>query len=64
MGMDTWYDLKIQELFDLTDRVSDLLDEVEGSGEGAPPTPASRVRELFDLSDRVSDLLKEVQRND
>ena len=61
MGMDTWYDLRIQQLFDLTGRVNELLDEVKDTGEGAEPAPAPRVRELFDLTDRVSDLLKEVQ---
>jgi hypothetical protein len=61
MEMDTWYDLRIQQLFDLTGRVSDLLDEVEDSGEGAEPAPVRRVRELFDLTDRVSELVKEVQ---
>jgi len=61
MEMDTWYDLRIQQLFDLTGRVNDLLDEVKDSGEGAAPAPAPRVRELFDLTDRVSELLKEVR---
>jgi hypothetical protein len=59
--MDTWYDLRIQQLFDLTGRVDDLLDEVKDSGEGAAPAPAPRVRELFDLTDRVSELPKKVQ---
>ena len=61
MEMDTWYDLRIQQLFDLTGRVNELLDEVKHSGEGAAPAPAPQVRELFDLTDRVSELLKEVQ---
>ena len=61
MGMDTWYDLRIQQLFDLTGRVNELLVEVKDTGEDVAPTPAPRVRELFDLTDRVSDLLKEVQ---
>ena len=59
MEMDTWYDLRIQQLFDLTGRVNELLDEVEDTGEGVAPAPAPRVRELFDLPDRVSDPLKE-----
>lgn len=71
MEMDTWYDLRIQQLFDLTGRVNELLDEVKDTevkdtevkdtGEGVAPAPAPRVRELFDLTDRVSDLLKEVR---
>jgi len=61
MEMDTWYDLRIQQLFDLTGRVNDLLDEVKDAGEGAAPAPAPRVRDLFDLTDRVSELLKEVR---
>jgi len=66
MEMDTWYDLRIQQLFDLTGRVNELLDEVKDTevkdtGEGIAPAPAPRVRELFDLTDRVSDLLKEVR---
>jgi len=61
MEMDTWYDLRIQQLFDLTGRVNDLLDEVKDAGEGAAPAPAPRVRDLFDLTDRVWELLKEVR---
>jgi len=61
MEMDTWYDLRIQQLFDLTGRVNELLDEVKDTGAGVAPAPAPRVRELFDLTDRVSDLLKEVR---
>lgn len=61
MEMDTWYDLRIQQLFDLTGRVNDLLDEVQDSGEGGASVPAPRVRELFELTDRVSELLKEVR---
>jgi hypothetical protein len=59
--MDTWYDLRFEQLFDLTGRVNDLLDEVKDSGDDAEPVPAPRVRELFDLTDRVSELHKEVQ---
>jgi hypothetical protein len=33
MEMDTWYDLRIEQLFDLTGRVHDLLDEVEDTDE-------------------------------
>lgn len=61
MEMDTWYDLRIQQLFNLTGRVNDLLDEVKDSGEGVVPAPAPRVPELSDLSDRVSELLEKVQ---
>jgi len=61
MEMDTWYDLRIQQLFNLTGRVNELLDEVKDSGEGGAPAQASRVRELFEVTDRVSDLLREVQ---
>ena len=61
MEMDTWYDLRIQQLFDLTGRVNELLNEVPDIGEGVAAAPAPRVRELFDLTDRVSDPLKEVQ---
>lgn len=59
MEMDTWYDLRIQQLFDLTDRVNDLLDEVKDSGEGVAAAPAPRVRRLLGLTDRASELLKE-----
>ena len=59
--MDTWYDLRIQQLFELAGRVNELLDEVKDTGEGAAPAPAPRVRELFDLTDRVMDPLKEEQ---
>ncbi len=59
--MDTWYDLRIQQLFELTGRVNELLDEVKDTGEGVAPAPAPRVREVFDLTDRVTDPLKEVQ---
>lgn len=61
MEMDTWYDLRIQQLFDLNDRVNDLLDEVTDSDEDAAPVQAQRVCELFDLTDRVSDIRKEVR---
>ena len=61
MEMDTWYDLRIQQLFDLTGRVNELLDEVKDTGDGVAPAPAPRVRELVDLTDRVSGLLEEVQ---
>jgi hypothetical protein len=61
MEMDTWYDLRFEQLLDLTGRVNDLLDEVKDSGEDAAPAPAPRVRELFDLTDRVSELQKKVQ---
>jgi hypothetical protein len=61
MEMDTWYDLRLQQLFDVTGRVNELLDEVTDPGEGVAPPPAPRVRELFDLTDRVSDRLKEIQ---
>jgi hypothetical protein len=61
MEMDTWYDLRIQQLFDLTSRVNELLDEVKDAGEGDAPAPAPRVREIFELTDRVSELLKEVR---
>jgi hypothetical protein len=63
MEMDTWYDLRIQQLFNLPGRVNELLDEVRDTGEDVAPAPAPRVRELFDLTDRVSGLLKEVQRD-
>lgn len=59
--MDTWYDLRLQQLFDLSSRVNDLLDEVTDARDGGAPAPAERVCELFDLTDRVSDLLKEVR---
>lgn len=62
MEMDTWYDLRIQQLFDLTGRVNDLLDEVEDSGEGVAPAPAPRFREPFGLTDPAPDRLEEVQR--
>ena len=57
--MDAWYDLRLQQLFDLTDRVNDLLDDATVSGEDA--APEERVCELFDLRAPVSDLLKEVR---
>ena len=54
MGMDTWYDLQLQELVDLNDRASDLVDEAETpAGDGAPQG-APREREPVDLTDRVS----------
>lgn len=59
--MDTWYDLRFEQLCDLTGRVNDLLDEVKDFGDDATPVPAPRVRELFDLSVRLSELHKEVQ---
>ena len=61
MEMDPWYDLRIEQLFDLTGRVSELLDEVEDSDEGVAPASRHLVCEPFDLTDRVSDLLKEAQ---
>lgn len=61
MEMDTWYDLRIQQIFDVTGRVNELLDEVKDTGEGVAPAPAPRVRALFDPTDRVSGLLEEVQ---
>lgn len=61
MEMDTWYDLRIQQLFDLTDRVNDLFDEVKDADADVPPAPASRVREPLDVTDPVSDPLKEVR---
>jgi hypothetical protein len=61
MEMDTWYDLRIQQLFDLTGRVNELLGEVKDTGDSVAPAPAPRVRELVDLTDRVSSLLEEVQ---
>ena len=59
MDMDTWYDLRLEQIFDLTSRVNELLDEVEDTAEG--DAPAQRVCELFDLTDPVSDLLKEAR---
>ena len=59
MGMDTWYDLQIEKLVELTDRVSDQLDELQRSGASGGPPPTPRVRELFGLTDRVSGLLGE-----
>jgi len=61
MEMDTWYDLRIQQLFDLTGRVNDLLDEVEPTGDDVRPSRSQRGRELFDPTDRVPDLLEEAQ---
>ena len=65
MEMDTWYDLRIEQIFDLTSRVNELLDDAEDTAEDV--APAQRVCESFDLTDRepdllpASDLLKEVQ---
>ena len=64
MGMDTWYDLQIEKLVELTDRVNDQLDDVQGSGAGGGSPPVARVRELFDLTDRVSDLPEEIRLKD
>jgi hypothetical protein len=61
MEMDTWYDLRIQQIFDLNDRVNELLDEVTDHGEGDAPAPVERVCEFFELTDRVSDFVKEVR---
>jgi hypothetical protein len=58
MEMDTWYDLRIQQIFDLNDRVSELLDGVTDNGEGSAPAPVERV---CDLTDRVSDFVKGVR---
>lgn len=60
MDMDTWYDLRLEQLFDLTGRVNELLDEVEDTAEDVPAS-AHRVCEPFDLTDRVPHHLKEVQ---
>jgi hypothetical protein len=49
MEMGISYDLRIQQPFDLTGPVNDLLDEVEDPGEGVAPTPAPRVREVLTL---------------
>ena len=57
MDMDTWYDLRIEQIFDLSSRVNELLDGVEDTAEGAEA--AQRVCEPFNLTDRESDLLKE-----
>jgi hypothetical protein len=59
MEMDTWYDLRIEQIFDLTSRVNELLDEVEDTAEDVAPAP--RACEPFNLTDRASDLLKEVR---
>jgi hypothetical protein len=59
MDMDTWYDLRFEQIFDLTSRVNELLDEVEDTAEDV--APAQRVCEPFNLTGRASDLLKEVQ---
>jgi hypothetical protein len=58
MDMDTWYDLRIEQIFDLTSRVNELLDDAEDNAEDV--APAQRVCEPSDLTDREPDLLKEV----
>ena len=59
MDMDTWYDLRFEQIFDLTSRVNELLDDAE---DNAPDVaPARRVCEVLDLTDCELDLLKEVQ---
>ena len=64
MEMDTWYDLRIQQLFDLSSRVNELLEEVADAGEAVAPASAPRGRELIDLTDRESDLLKEIREDE
>lgn len=59
MDMDTWYDLRIEQIFDLTTRVNELLDDAEDTAEDV--APARRVCEPFNLTDRASDRLKEAQ---
>jgi hypothetical protein len=59
MDMDTWYDLRIEQIFDLTSRVNELLDDAADTDEDV--APGQRVCEPFDLTDRAADLLKEVQ---
>ena len=59
MDMDTWYDLRIEQIFDLTSRVNELLDDAEDTAEDV--APAQRLCEPFDLTDRESDLHREVQ---
>lgn len=59
MEMDTWYDLRIEQIFDLTSRVNELLGDAEDTAEDV--APAQRVCESScDLTDREPDLLKEV----
>jgi hypothetical protein len=58
MEMDTWYELRFQQIFDLTDRANELLEEVKDTDEAAKPPSAQRVRQPFDLADRGTDLLE------
>jgi hypothetical protein len=60
MGMDTWYDLQLQELVDLNDHASDLVDEAQAPAGDGTPQGAPRDRELVDLTDRVPGPLPEM----
>jgi hypothetical protein len=57
MGMDTWYDLQLQELVDFNDRASDLVDEAQAPASDSALQGAPRDRELVDLTDHSSGLL-------
>lgn len=61
MGMDTWYDLQLQELVDLNDRASDLVGEAQAPASDGAPQGAPRDRELVDLTDHVSGPFPEKQ---
>jgi hypothetical protein len=58
MEMDTWYELRFQQIFDLSDRANELLEEVKDTGEGPASPSDQHVRQPFDLADRVSDRLE------
>jgi hypothetical protein len=40
MQWDTWYDLSIRELSDLTDPAKEKLSEAEAEAAGTPPDPS------------------------
>lgn len=61
MGMDTWYDLQLQELVDRSDRASDLVGEAQARASDGAPQGAPRDGELVDLTDRVSGPLPKTQ---
>ena len=58
MEMDTWYELRFQQIFDLSDRANELLEEVKDTGEGTTSGSGQLECQPFDLADRVSDRLE------
>ena len=57
MEMDTWYELRFQQIFDLTDRANELLEDVKDTREGVASASALRIHPPSDFTGRASDLL-------